>query len=258
MPHDPEVLVLTGLAQGRWALGDLEGASEALNRSLIRVEQLGFPQGPFSLCYERFIEVWMWLEAGRFDRAAELAAEIPLRAASHGFDQWTAMGAVLLSAATALGALADGRGDAPEVSNGIDALLGWTAACRYVGARSFLQSFDARAAQLLIAVGRHADARVQISTGLQLADETGMHYYDAELLRLRATTHEDQEARQKDLTAAFDLARKQGAPVFALRAALDDYRLRGEPARGSVAEAVGMFASDSSWPDLRHARALLE
>lgn len=258
MPHDPEVLVLTGLAQGRWALGDLNGASEALNRSLIRIEQLGFPQGPFSFCYERFVEVWMWLEAGRFDRAAALAAEIPQRAASHGFDQWTAMGTVLLSTANALESLADGLVGAPEVSNGVDALLGWTAACRYVGARSFLQSFDARAAQLLIAVGRQSEAQAQISAGLQLADETGMHYYDAELLRLRAATHEDDETRQRDLAAAIDLARKQRAPVFALRAALDDYRLRGEPARRAVAEAIRMFAPDSAWPDLERARALLE
>jgi hypothetical protein len=257
MPHDPEVLVLTGLAQGRWALGDLNGASEALQRSLIRIDELGFPQGPFSLCYERFVEVWMWLEAGQFDRAATLASEITTRAASHGFDQWSAMGTVLLSAAAALGALAAGHADATEVSNGITALLGWTAACRYVGARSFLQSFDARAAQLLIAVGRRAEARDQITAGLQLGDETGMHYYDAELLRLRSATHEDHGLRQKDLTAAYDLARKQGAPVFALRAALDDYQLRGEPALGRVAEAVAMFAPNSSWPDLDRGRDLL-
>jgi class 3 adenylate cyclase len=258
MPHDPEVLVLTGLAQGRWALGDLSGASAAIDRSLIRIDELGFPQGPFSLCYVRYVEVWMWLEAGRFDRAAELAADIPKRAASHGFDQWTAMGVVLLSASNGLGALADGRVDAPEVSSGADSLLGWTAACRYVGAKSFLQSFDARAAQLLVAVGRRAEARSQIGAGLQLSDETDMHYYDAELLRLRASTQDDPEMRRADLTAAFEMAREQGAPVFALRAALDDHQLRGDSARGAVAEAVGMFATDSSWPDLARARKLLK
>ena len=258
MPHDPEVLVLTGVAQGRWALGDLDGASEALGRSMDRVNQLGFPQGPFSLCYERYVEVWMWLEAGEFDRAAKLAAEIPARASSHGFDQWSAMGVVLLSAAKALGALADGRVDAPEVSSGADALLGWTAACRYVGARSFLQSFDARAAQLLTAIGRVDEARHQISIGLQLSDETDMHYYDAELLRLRAATQENPAMRQADLTAAFDLARHQGAPVFALRSALDDFQERGEHALNAVAEAVGMFPPGSSWPDLERARELLK
>ncbi len=257
MPHDPEVLVLTGLAQGRWVLGDLNGASKALSDSLIRVDELGFPQGPFSLCYARFVEVWMWLEAGNFERAAELAAEIPQRAARHGFDQWSAMGAVLYSDAVAMAALADGHVDAPAVSTGIDVLMGWTAACRYVGAKSFLQSFDAHAAQLLIAAGRCTEAAAQISAGLELANDTGMHFYDAELLRLRAATHGDPEKRQADLRAAFDLARRQGAPVFALRAALDDHRLRGAAAIPTVAEAVGLFAPDSSWPALVRARALL-
>ena len=50
-----------------------------------------------------------------------------------------------------------------------------------------------------------------------------MHCYDAELFRLRAATHEDPEDAAR-LPSATELARKQKAPVFALRAALDDHR----------------------------------
>ena len=46
--------------------------------------------------------------------------------------------------------------------------------------------------------------------------------------------------------------------MFALRAALDDFEERGEQARNAVAEAVGMFAPGSSWPDLERARELLK
>ena len=53
-----------------------------------------------------------------------------------------------------------------------------------------------------------------------------MHYYDAELLRLRALTHDDPAARRADLEAALELARRQGAHLFGLRAALDDFELR--------------------------------
>jgi hypothetical protein len=84
-----------------------------------------------------------------------------------------------------------------------------------------------------------------------------MHYYDAELLRLRAATHGDPVARHADLQSALDLARGQGAPVFVLRAALDDYRLRGEAARQSVIDAVRQFPADSDWPELAQARAAL-
>jgi hypothetical protein len=47
-----------------------------------------------------------------------------------------------------------------------------------------------------------------------------------------APTHTDPEARRADFGAARDLARRQGAPLFVLRSALDDFELRGEFARG--------------------------
>ena len=61
-----------------------------------------------------------------------------------------------------------------------------------------------------------------------------MCFYDAELLRLRAHTHTDPDARRADLGAALALARRQGATLFELRAALDDFELRGEPARAAL------------------------
>jgi hypothetical protein len=51
-----------------------------------------------------------------------------------------------------------------------------------------------------------------------------MHFYDAKLLRLRARTHIDPEARRADITAA--LARHR----VRTRAALDDFELRGHAA----------------------------
>ena len=40
--------------------------------------------------------------------------------------------------------------------------------------------------------------------------------------------------RAGDIAAALELARRQGATLFELRAALDDFELRGEPARAAV------------------------
>jgi hypothetical protein len=95
----------------------------------------------------------------------------------------------------------------------------------------FSTFYDAVLGRLLIAASQPEQARARLDTGLQLAEDTGMHFYDAELLRLRAHTHTDPEARRADLGAARDLARRQGAPLFELRAALDDFERRGEPAR---------------------------
>lgn len=257
MPHDPVVLVLSGLAQARWISGDLAGAGNALDRGVDRIGELAFPQGPFSLCYLRFIEVFMRLEAEQFDRAVELAAEIPERSERHGFDQWAAMGATLHLLATAMAAVDAGDVDSTSVSDGINAMLGWTAACRYVGALSFLTTFDGFAARLMIAAGRLDEARTQIDAGLSLAQDTGMHCYDAELLRLKAATLDDATERATLLQSAIELARRQKSPVFVLRAALDDHRLRGEDALTAVADAVTLFPADSTWPELAVARELL-
>jgi hypothetical protein len=59
------------------------------------------------------------------------------------------------------------------------------------------------------------------------------------------------------LLEAVAVAREQGASIFELRAAADDFELVGEPALATLAEAVARFPSDQSWPELARARALL-
>ena len=108
-----------------------------------------------------------------------------------------------------------------------------------------------------MAAGQPEQARRQLDTGLQLAHDTGMHYYDAELLRLRAQTHDDPATRRADLEAALELARRQGAHLFELRAALDDFELRGELARAPLSDAVSRMPDDSTIPEVTRARAAI-
>ena len=84
-----------------------------------------------------------------------------------------------------------------------------------------------------------------------------MCFYDAELLRLRAHTHTDPDARQADIGAALELARRQGATLFELRAALDDYDLRGQPARAALIDVVSRIPANNAWPELARAQASL-
>jgi hypothetical protein len=55
---------------------------------------------------------------------------------------------------------------------------------------------------------------------------------------------------------ALELARRQGATFFELRAAVDDFDLRGEPARAALVDAASRIPTDSRPPEL--ARAALE
>jgi hypothetical protein len=85
-----------------------------------------------------------------------------------------------------------------------------------------------------------------------------MHFYDSELLRLRARTTDDIEARRKDLNAALKLARRQNAPIFELRSATDLFALDGTPARQALSDTLNRFPDGSTWPEVAPARALLE
>ena len=129
---------------------------------------------------------------------------------------------------------------------------------RTIGLQTFVTSFDAVLARLLTAAGHPAQARARLAAALQLAEDTGMHFYDAELLRLRAHTHTDPDDRQADITAALELARRQGATLFELRAALDDFELRGQPARAALADVVSRIPADSPLPELARARTVLD
>ena len=90
-----------------------------------------------------------------------------------------------------------------------------------------------------------------------MADDTGMHYYDAELLRFRAHTHNDTASRDSDLAASRVLARRQGAPVLELRSALDEFHLRGEPARAAVIDALSRLPTGTTIPERQRAAALM-
>jgi hypothetical protein len=81
-------LLVPGLVRG-----DLAGADTELAYAARRAEQLGFPQGPYSRAYARFVEVWVRIDASQLDRAGELATDLTEHAERHGFPGWRLFGA---------------------------------------------------------------------------------------------------------------------------------------------------------------------
>jgi hypothetical protein len=237
--------------------GDLVGADAELAQAARRAEQLGFPQGAWSLAYARLVESWLCIEAGRLDRAAARAADLREQAERHGFDQWRLAGANQEATVSAVAALGADDVDQTALAAHIATITTLLDTFRTLEVNMFSTFYDAVLGRLLIAASQPEQARARLDTGLQLAEDTGMHFYDAELLRLRAHTHTDPEARGADLGAARDLARRQDAPLFELRAALDDFERRGEPARAALAEVVSPFPRNGAWPELARAQASL-
>ena len=108
--------------------------------------------------------------------------------------------------------------------------------------------------RLLIAAGQPEQAGAHLDIALAPAQDTGMCFYDAELLRLRAHTNTDLDARRADRETALELARRQGATLFELRAASDDFELRGQPVRGGLADVVSRFPSATAGRNSRRPR----
>jgi class 3 adenylate cyclase len=257
MPNEGTASIYTHLALARYIRGDLAGAESELSRTESRCEQLDFPQGAFSLAYARQMEALMRIDAGQLDRAGEVAADLTRLGDQHGFDFWTMVGAAQQATVGALSSLADRQADPTVLQTHIATITGFVDAWRALGAISLITFYDGVIARLLVSAGWPAEARNRIDIALQLADQTGMHFHDAELLRVRAHSREDDAAKSADLRAAVELARRQGAVVYELRSAIDYLELKDGPARPLLADAVNRMPDGSTWPELARARALL-
>jgi len=197
----------------------------------------------------------MRIETGQLDRAAEIVKELNAKGKKHGFDFWVLIGATQRATISALSALS--AGDVEQLQAHIEIMTMFVESWRQAEAKLFVTFYDGVLARLLTAAGRTDEARKRLDIALQLGDETGVNFYRAELLRLRAHTTDDADARDADLRAAIDTARQQAASIFELRAAVDAFELRGESEKAALAGAISRFPVDSGWPELVRARALL-
>ena len=121
----------------------------------------------------------------------------------------------------------------------------------------YLTFHDAVIGRLLIAAGQPEKARERLDCALRHAEETGMHFHDAELMRVRAHTFTEPDARHAALAAALELARRQGATLFELRCLLDSFDLLGDGDRSELADAARRFPGDARWPELARAQGIL-
>ena len=256
MPNEATASIYTHLSLARYMVGDLAGAEAELVRTEQRCRILDFPQDAFSQAYGRQMEVLIRIEAGQLERAKEVAIALGAEAERYGLNSWTMIAAAQQATVDAMSSLANGAVDPTTVQSHIATMTMFVDAWRALEVKSLITFYDAVVARLLIAAGQLAEARQRVDTALDLAKDTGMSFYDAELLRIRADTQEDDEERRADLRAAMELARNQGALIFELRTAAKYFELYGE--RQPLAEAINRFPQDSTWPELSRALAVLD
>jgi len=107
-----------------------------------------------------------------------------------------------------------------------------------------------------------------LSEAEAVIEKTGEHRWEPEVHRLMGELLLAKSARRRagaeaHMTRALEIARRQGAKWFELRAAMSLARFwakdgRGDEARALLAPVYGWFSEGLDTPDLRDAKALLE
>jgi len=255
VPQDARAAMHVYLAVSRFMAADLTGADASLVESRAVSEPQGFPQGPWSIDYVRWLGSWAWIESGRLDDARATIEELCTSGASHGFTVWQLIGATQAATLEAVVALRSGGSDSDALVTQANGLSGFIEFWKVLGLRIFLPFYITTCGALLAASGDADGARERYEESLELAAQTDMHFYDAETARRVAHLASEPDAKAASLRDALELARSQGARPFELRIALDLYDELGEEARPQLELAMAAFPEDATTVDLEQARA---
>jgi class 3 adenylate cyclase/tetratricopeptide (TPR) repeat protein len=256
MPFDGPGAAHGGLALARFMRGDLRGADAQIEAALGRCGAIEFPQGPFTAAFAQYYASWMLIERGDLTGAAAAVAAVANVGESHGFDLWALVAATQQATIDGLSALDAAPGDAAALAEHAQAVEALAATWKMLDIALFLPFVTASAGRLRAASGDSEAAAARYDEVLEFATTTGMHYYDAQVLRLRAQLLPTDEATSA-LRAALDLARAQGAVPFELRIARDLLARGHADARAILEAAAGRFAPDARYAELDDTRAVL-
>jgi class 3 adenylate cyclase/tetratricopeptide (TPR) repeat protein len=227
MPTDAWASAHIFLALSRYVRGDRAGADEQMQAALVRCRELDFPQGPYTAASVHAYAMWIHAEAGDLEAARAAADEVSALADRHGFDFWVFVGTTQRAAVDGLDDLQASR-DADTLAARAQVLDGLIATWQMLDVAVFVSFYMSVSARLRAGAGDAGGACARLDEALGVARATGMHFYDAELLRLRAEfdSGQDDASADEQLRDALDLASAQGATVFHRRIA-HDLRRRG-------------------------------
>lgn len=251
---DPISLAHMYMALTHTVCGDLDRAHAELIDSFRRCDGLAFPRNVYNRANTYYMGIWVRLESGQIDEAATIVAELLKLSEQSGLDLWQWVGRTEHATVKALAAL-EADADPATLAARAEKVARWVDGSRRMHLKMFLTFHDATVGRLLIAAGAGQRARERLEMALQHAEETGMRFYDGELMRVRALTFTDPRKRRNALTDALEFARQQGATLFELRCMLDLFDIDGD--RSALAEVVRRFPGDARWPEFARAQCIL-
>jgi tetratricopeptide (TPR) repeat protein len=231
-------------------MGRFHEAQEAGKRAIARATALGFPQGPFGMAYAKCYLAWISAIGGSHESAAHLARDTRDIGQRHGFAFWAKLGEIYLRLAQYRINGQPGAADTVEQHSSVQDRIGGSVLFPYV---------LAAVADMYASVGRPDKAAARFAAAEEITQKKGVYYYEAERLRLSALalpfTAEESLAL---LRQAWELAHRQGALLFELRAALELTRLSEDPQWATrLAAAIQRLPSETGYPEVGAGRALL-
>ena len=253
--QDPGVALLAHGSMILWYLGHPDQARKRSDESLALAREHAHP---FTLAFALYIGVVPYQCSGdvtttqvRLEEAIDLSEK-------QGFPFWLAL-------ATSLHGwiyVEQGR-----VAKGIEVILKGLADSRATGAEIHILYHLAILADAYRRDERVDDGLQTVNEALAMCDETEMRFYESELHRIKGELLLSQDKSDPDgevhFRKALELARKQSARSFELRAAMSLCRLwqsqgKKDEARKGLSEIYGWFTEGFETYDLKEANKLLQ
>jgi len=254
--HDPVVQNLDILAVILWVLGYPERAVQQSD------EALTFAQGlshPFSLAFALTAKAMLHhlrMEATIVQAQAETAITV---STEHGFPFRAAFGSMLLG--WAMAERGEGEAGIARIEEGI-------ATFQATGSKLHNSMWLGLLAEAYGKLGRVEEGLAVVAEALSAVDDTGEHFYEAELYRLRGAfllqlSSDNQREAEACFQHALTIAQNQAAKAWELRTATSLARLwqhqgKRQEARDLLTPVYTWFTEGFDTPDLQDAKALLD
>jgi class 3 adenylate cyclase/tetratricopeptide (TPR) repeat protein len=255
-PDDRYAADLIHLYRTLLYLGYVDQARLRRHEALAEARQLS----PFTYAFQ-LLQAWFgdWAREGA--KSAEVmlpsADEVLAISSEHGFTLFLGGGKVMR--AWCLGVLGESAQSIPLLVEGI-------AICRATGCNLLMPFFLTTLAEIHGLAGQPEEGLNRLAEAAELAETTQERWAEAEIHRLRGTLllyMSDHVAAEKSYLRAIEVARRQSAKFWELRAATSLARLwrdqsKRTEARDLLAPIYGWFTEGFDTPVLQDAKALLD
>ena len=248
--QDPAVACHSYLAWTLWLAGQ---STQAARRTTLALDLAGRVAHPFSMALALIFAGLLARHRGDLTAALAHATSARSLSSEKGFPFWLAMATMVQ------GMVRVDSGDRQGIAHIEQGLADW----QQLGSRLGRPIFQALLAEAQLKWGQVDQAEVVLDTALAEVEQSGERLNLAELYRLRAAAH---AARAQDeqaghwLQQAVDIAGSQGAVPYALRAALDLWRLRGgrSDVEQTIVAMLERLPADTDLAEAQEARRVLQ